>query len=108
MCTEPGDHLVDRQAVGGGIREHTSDEGADAALVLARRVRLRGRGCDERTDAALGLDDARALELGVDARDGVGVDLEIDRQLADGRKLVAGTQPAGGNRRPYAALPTAR
>ena len=48
-----------------------------------------GVGADERPDAAPGLDDAGALELRVDPRHGVGVDAEIDGELADGRQLVA-------------------
>ena len=93
-----------RESRGGGVGEHAGDERAQPALVLARRLRLRGRGGDERSDAAPRLDDAGALELGVDARDGVGVDAEVDRQLADGRQLVAGPQAAGGDRGAQAAL----
>ena len=59
---------------------------------------------DERADAASGFDDAGAFELGVDARDGVGVDAQVDGELADGRQLVAGLQPAGGDRRAQPAL----
>ncbi len=87
-----------------GVGEHARDEGAQPAFVLARRVRLRRRGADERPDAAPRFDDAGALELGVDARDGVGVDLQVDGELADGRQLVARLQPAGGDRRAQPAL----
>ena len=59
---------------------------------------------DERADAAPRLDHAGALELGVDARDGVGVDAEVDGELADGRQLVAGLQAAGGDRRAQPAF----
>ena len=45
-----------------------------------------------------------ALELGVDARDGVGVDAEVDGELADGRKLVADAEAAGGDRRAETAI----
>ena len=82
-----------------GVGEHARDEGAQPAVVLARRVGLRRRGADERPDAAPRLDDAGALELRVDAGDGVGVDLQLDGELADGRQLVARAQAAGGNRR---------
>ena len=44
-----------------------------------------------------GLEDAVALERGVDAGDGVGVDTQLDGQLADGRELIAGPQLAGGD-----------
>ena len=40
---------------------------------------------------------ARALEVGVDAGDGIGVDSQVDGQLADGGKLIAGLQTAGRN-----------
>ena len=62
------------------------------------------RGPDERPDAAPRFDDAAALELGVDAGDGVRVDPQLDRELADGRQLVARAEPAGGNRRAQSAL----
>ena len=45
-----------------------------------------------------------ALELRVDPRHGVGVDAQVDRELADGRQLIAGLQPAGGDRRPQPAF----
>ena len=47
---------------------------------------------------------AGAFEFGVDARDGVGVDAQIDGELADGRQLVARAAAAGGDRRAQAAL----
>src|SRR5215218_9500264 len=59
---------------------------------------LRRRGRHERTDAPPRLDHPRALELRVDPCDRVGVDPQIDRELTDGRKLVARAQPVGGNR----------
>ena len=73
------------------------DERAQPAFALAWRMGLARGGADERADAAPGLDDAGALELGVDPGDGVGVDPQVDGQLADGRQLVARPQPAGGD-----------
>jgi hypothetical protein len=64
---------------------------------MVRRLRLLRCGGDERPDAAPRLDDAGPLELGVDAGDGVGVDAEVDGELADGGQLVAGLEAAGGN-----------
>src|SRR5262249_58652700 len=80
------------------------DEGAQPALVLAGRTRLRRRRGDERSDPAAGLDHAGALELRVDPSDRVGVDLELDGQLPDGGQLVAPTQTARGDRRAPPAL----
>ena len=99
-----GEHIVDGEARRVGVGEHARDERAQPAVVLARRVGLRRRGADERADAALGLDHAGAFELRVDPGDGVGVDLEVDGQLADGRQLVAGPQAAGGDRRAQPAF----
>ena len=56
------------------------------------------RGGDERADAAPRLQDARALEVGVDARDRVRVHLQLDGQLPDGRQLRARRQPPRRNR----------
>ena len=72
--------------------------------MLAPRVGLGRGGADERSDSPLGLDHARPLELRVDPRDGVGVDLELDRHLADRRQLVSWMEAAGGNRRAHPAF----
>ena len=98
------DHVLDREAGRVRVGQHAGDEGAQPAIVLARRVGLCRRGADERADAAARLDDAGALELRVDARDGVGVDPQLHRQLADGRQLVARLQPARGDGRAQAAF----
>ena len=93
MCSDASravDEIVDGEAGRVGIGEHARHEGAQPAVVLARRVRLRGGGADERPDAAAGFDDAGALELGVDPGDRVGVDAEVDRELPDRRQLIAG------------------
>ena len=95
MFAKRGNHLVDGETGRVGIGEHARDEGAQPTLVLARRVRLRRRRADERSDAALRFDDPGTLEFCIDARDRVGVDTEINRELADGWQLVARTQAAG-------------
>ena len=65
------------------------------ALVLAGGRACAGDAADERSDAAARFEDARAFELGVDARDGVGVDAELDGELADGRQLIADLEASG-------------
>src|SRR5207245_8089597 len=79
-------------------------EGTQAGVVCAGWVSLCRRGADERSDSALRFDDAGTLELGVDPRDRVGIDLEVNRQLAHGRQLVPGTQAARGDGRAQPAL----
>src|SRR5688572_32255969 len=99
MCLKPLEDVVEREAGGRGVRQQPGDESPKPSFVLFRRVGLRRRGADERADAAARLEDARAFELRVDARDRVGVDAQFDGELADGRQLVAGREPAGGNGR---------
>ena len=82
-----------------GIGEQSGDEGSQPPLVLLRRMRLCRRGGHERADAAAGLQDARAFELHIDARHGVGVEAQFDGELADGRQLIADGEPPGRNRR---------
>ena len=72
--------------------------------MLPCRSRADRRRVDKRSDTAPRLEDAVALELGVDACDRVGVDLELDGQLPHRRQLIAGAQAAGGNRRAQAAI----
>jgi hypothetical protein len=91
MCAERSDHIVDGETCCVGIREYACDEGAKATFMLARRVGLGRRGADERSDAALRFDHARPLKFRVDARDRVGIDLEINGQLTNCRQLVAWT-----------------
>jgi len=55
---------------------------------------------DESPDAATRFDDAVTLQLGIDLRDCVRIDAQLDRQLPDGRQLVANAQFAGGNGKP--------
>ena len=91
-----------REAGGGRVGQHARDERAQPPFVLAGGCACCGRGADERSDAAPRLDDAGALELGVDARDGVGVDAAA-RRPAGGRS-AAGRRAAGGRwRSPRAA-----
>src|SRR4051812_30716516 len=96
--------IVDAESSGSRVSDHARDERAQLAAMMIRRVGLLRRGGDERADAAARFDDAGALELRVDAGDGVGVDAEVDGELAHGRQLSAGRQAAGGNRRAQAAV----
>lgn len=41
--TQPGDHIVDGQPGGVGVREHPGNERAETAGVLPRRLRLRDK-----------------------------------------------------------------
>ena len=100
MFGERSDDLVNGKTDSVGVGEYARDEGAQATLVFMRRMGLCGRGADERSDAALGFDRPRPLELGVHARDRVGIDAEIHGELADGRELVAGAKAMGGDCRP--------
>jgi hypothetical protein len=63
MCLKSCEHIIDGETRRVGIRQDASDECAEPAFVLLRRVRLRRRGADERSHAAARLDDAGAFEL---------------------------------------------
>ena len=104
LCVQGGQHIVDGESGGVGVGQHACHERAQPPVALARRVGLGRRGADERPDAAPGLDDARALELGVHARHCIGIDRRLDRELPDSRQLIAGPQPAGGDRRAQTTL----
>ena len=104
MRPQLGGDIVDAESGGGGVAEDAGHERAQLTAVMVRRVCLLRRGGDERADAAPRLDDAGALELGVDAGDGVGVDAEVDGELADGRQLIAGLEAAGGDGGAQAAV----
>src|SRR5215471_3093224 len=96
--------LVERESRDGGVREHARDERLEAALVLGGRPRALRRRADERADAAPRFEHSVALEMRVDASDGVRVDAQLDGELADRRQLIAGPEAAGGDRGPQSAL----
>src|SRR5262245_47769520 len=96
--------FVGRETGGAGVGERAGDERAEPALVFARRTGFRRRCADERADAAPCLEHALALEVGIDARHGVGVDAQIDGQLADRRQLIARPEPPRGDRGAQRAL----
>ena len=100
MCVKSGEHISDGETRRVGIRQDAGDECAEPAFVLLGRVSLRRRRADERSHATARLDDAGAFELGIDPRDGVRVDLQIDRELSDGWQLVPRAQPSRGDRGP--------
>ena len=104
MCVEGCEHITDGETSRVGIGQDAGNECAEPAFVLLWRVRLRGRRADERPHAAARLDDAGAFELGIDPCDGVGIDLEIHRELPHRRQLVSGTDPPRGNRGPEPAF----
>ena len=52
---------------------------------------------DESAGALMGFEQAAEFELAIGAHDGVGIDFEIDGELADGGELIAGGQRAGGD-----------
>src|SRR5882724_3931848 len=101
---ERGDHIVEIETGRVRVGLHARDERAQPPIVLSRRVGLRRRRADEGADAAPRFENAGALELRVDARHRVGVDFQIDRELPDGRQLIARLQPPRGNRRPERAV----
>src|SRR5262245_4481566 len=72
--------------------------------MFGRRPGTLRRGADERSDAAPRLEHAVALEMRVDAGDGVRVDAQVDGKLADGGELIAGAQASGRDGRPQTAL----
>lgn len=104
MRAHLGGDIVDAESSGGRVGEHAGDERTQLTAVMVRRLSLLRRRGDERPDAAPRVDDAGALELGVDARDGVGVDAEIDGELADGRELIADLETTGGDGGAKAAI----
>src|SRR3984893_15158407 len=95
MCAQFGRDIVDAESSGGRVGEDAREERAQVAAMGIRRVCLLWVADDERADAAARFDDAGALELRVDARHGVRVDLEIDRELAHRRELVAQLEASG-------------
>ena len=97
-------HFVDGEPGGVGFGEHAYDEAAQSAFLLAWRVRLGRCRRNEGANAALRLDDPCAFELGVDAGDGVGVDLEIDRELSNRGQLIARAQAIRRDRRAESAF----
>lgn len=104
MGVEGAEKIVDGEAGGVGVGQHSRGKGAQAPVVLARRMSLRRRRAYEGADSAPGLNHTRALELAVHPGDGVRVHPQVHGQLTDGRQLIAWSQAAGGNRRTEATL----
>src|SRR5438045_9738577 len=97
--------LARRVTERGSFSQKSVGERAQPPLaVLAMRLLRRVRVGDERADAALGGQYAVALEGEVDAGHRVGVDAQIDGQLADGGELIAGAELSGGEAHPDGAL----
>ncbi len=98
MRAHLGGDIVDAESSGGRVSEDAGDECPQLTPVMVWWVSLLRRRDDERADAAARFDDAGALELGVNARDGVGVDAEVDGELANGWQLIANLDAADGDR----------
>ena len=56
-----GRDIVDAESGGGRVAEHASDERAQLAAMVIRRLCLKRLGDDERADAAWRFDDAGAM-----------------------------------------------
>jgi hypothetical protein len=98
MRRQFGDHIGDGEPSRVGVGEDTSDKRAKASSTFLRRAGFfRSGRADKRSDAAAGFEDARALEVDIDAGHGVGSDAKVDGQLPHGGKLVAGPQTPGRN-----------
>jgi len=97
LVAELANQVVDVETGSVGVRENARHEFTEPARFFVQRLRNRAAGRDERTDTASGLEHADALELCVNARHRVGVDAQVDRQLTDGRQLIPGAKPAGGD-----------
>ena len=89
MRPQRGQHLVRAESMRVAVGEHACGKRAQPARVLRRRSRFGAAGANERPDPPPRLEDAGALEFAVYACNGVGVDLELDRQLANRRELIA-------------------
>src|SRR5437867_3241316 len=101
---EFSDDLIECESGGGGVGQDAGDKRAPPPLVFARRPGLGRRGGHERPDAAAGFEDARPFELCVHAGNRVGVDAEVDGQLADRGQLDARGEAARRDRRPQPAF----
>jgi hypothetical protein len=97
MRTKRSDDIVDGEPGSGRIGLDACDERAQPALMVVWWMCLFGSRCHERADAAARFENARPFELGVHARDGIGVHAQLDRELTDCRKLFAHFEAAGGN-----------
>src|SRR5689334_59490 len=73
------DDFLCRKPVRVAFRQHARRERFQPACVFGGGPRLGAPGTHERPHASTRLEHAGAFELAVHARDGVGVDLEVDR-----------------------------
>ena len=89
MLGQFADDLGRGQTRGGRVGEDAGDERAQTAPVLGRLVRLERCGADDGADAPARFEDAGALELGVHAGDGIGVDAQFHGQLPHRGQLIA-------------------
>jgi hypothetical protein len=83
------------EAAGAGAGYEFADQliqAAGAVVVVHWRTLSR----DEGAGALLGVEDASDFELSIGPQDGVGVDGEVDGDLADSRELVSHCERASG------------
>src|SRR5437762_3171661 len=52
---------------------------------------------NESSGALMGLEQAAEFEFAISSHDGVGIDLKVDGELANGGKLVSGGERSGGD-----------
>ena len=97
MLAERGEHFVDGEPRAVGVRQQACDERSKFSAFFSGRSRLEPARGHERSDAATRFEDAGPFEIGVDARDGIGVDAQLDRELTNGWQLIAGVQPASSD-----------
>jgi hypothetical protein len=99
MRLDFSDEFARREARGGGVSENACHKRPQPPFVLVSRPRLGRARPDKGSDAASSLEDAVAFELGIHAGNGIRVDAQIDRQLANGRQLIADAETASRNGR---------
>ena len=97
MRAERSDDIVDGESGSGRVGLDAYDERGQPALIVVWWMRLFGSRGHERADTAACFEDARPFELGVDARDGIGIHAQLNGELTDGRELFADLEASGGD-----------
>ena len=88
--------MLEGEAGGACSGDEFADKQAQESVALVFGVFNFAVG-DEGAGALLGIEEAADFHLAVGAEDGVGVDGQVDGNLADGGELVAGGEGAGGD-----------
>ena len=99
LCGRPqrDDQVVEGDPVCAGASDDVATQRREHALHLLRGDRDAGV-ADEGARALLGLEIPADLELLVGLDDGVRIDRQVDRQLADGGELAAGPELSARDR----------